>query len=232
MISHEEVLLNSSVKDTERNQVNDAVEQLNEKEEEDRTQNLKGDKGNLALLLLLYMLQGIPLASSSAIPMLLQKRGATYQQQAQFTVTFWPFTLKLLWAPIVDSCFSARFGRRKSWLIPVQYLIGLSMIGLSFYIDQWMGDENNAANIGLLVTVFFMLTFFAATQDVCVDGWSLTLLKRCNLGYASICNSVGHSIASLLGYTLFISLESAEFCNIFRSKPQADGIITVKGENV
>ena len=31
---------------------------------------------------------------------------------------------QVLWAPIVDSIFWARFGRRKSWLVPSQYLIG------------------------------------------------------------------------------------------------------------
>ena len=31
---------------------------------------------------------------------------------------------QVLWAPIVDSVFWARFGRRKSWLVPAQYLIG------------------------------------------------------------------------------------------------------------
>jgi PAT family acetyl-CoA transporter-like MFS transporter 1 len=43
--------------------------------------NLKGDKQNIALLLCLYTLQGIPLGLSSAIPMILQNRGVSYKQQ-------------------------------------------------------------------------------------------------------------------------------------------------------
>lgn len=43
--------------------------------------NLQGDKQNIALLLCLYTLQGIPLGLSSAIPMILQNRGVSYKQQ-------------------------------------------------------------------------------------------------------------------------------------------------------
>ena len=44
---------------------------------------------------------------------------------------FWPFSLKLLWAPIVDGAFIASFGRRKSWLIPVQFALAAVMLYLS-----------------------------------------------------------------------------------------------------
>lgn len=198
---------------------------------EDETANVDGDRMNLVLLLVLYTLQGIPYGVCNAIPMLLQKRGASYQTQAQFSFVYWPFTLKLLWAPIVDACYWDRFGRRKSWLIPVQYSIGTVMLGMSFFIDDWLGDGEHPANIKILGTVFFLLTFLAATQDIAADGWSLVLLKRRNLGYASICNSVGYTIASLFGYVMLISLESAEFCNTWlRSKPQDHGIISLPGK--
>jgi PAT family acetyl-CoA transporter-like MFS transporter 1 len=94
------------------------------------------DKLNIALLLFLYLLQGIPLGMAASIPLIIQTYGATYSQQATFSFAFWPFSLKLLWAPIVDSMYFKRFGRRKSWLIPIQYLIGLAMIILSFHIND------------------------------------------------------------------------------------------------
>lgn len=45
--------------------------------------NIKGDEINIAVLLFLYTLQGIPLGLAGAIPMLLQNRGITYTQQVQ-----------------------------------------------------------------------------------------------------------------------------------------------------
>ena len=42
---------------------------------------LYGDRGNIALLFFLYLLQGIPLGLSAAVPMLLQNRKVSYKQQ-------------------------------------------------------------------------------------------------------------------------------------------------------
>lgn len=45
------------------------------------TSDIKGDEINIAVLLFLYTLQGIPLGLAGAVPMLLQNRGITYIQQ-------------------------------------------------------------------------------------------------------------------------------------------------------
>lgn len=54
--------------------------------------DLTGDWGNIAILFFLYLLQGIPLGVGQAIPMLLQNRGASYKQQAEFSFAYWPFS--------------------------------------------------------------------------------------------------------------------------------------------
>ncbi|XP_037046503.1 acetyl-coenzyme A transporter 1 [Bradysia coprophila] len=192
--------------------------------------DIRGDRGNIAILFFLYLLQGVPLGLAAAIPMLLQNRGASYKDQAEFSFAYWPFSLKLLWAPIVDSWYWSAFGRRKSWLIPTQYLIGIFMLVLSMHVNQWLGGEGAPPNIPILTGIFFMLNFLAATQDIAVDGWALTMLKRCNVGHASTCNSVGQTAGYFLGYVVFIALESADFCNKYiRTTPVDDGLITLPG---
>lgn len=52
-----------------------------EDEERHEASDLRGDRGNIAILFFLYLLQGIPLGLTAAIPMLLQNRGASYKQQ-------------------------------------------------------------------------------------------------------------------------------------------------------
>ena len=93
--------------------------------------NVTRDRRNIALLVFLYVLQGIPLGLVGAMPMLLQTRKVAYKDQATFSLVFWPFSMKLLWAPVVDTAYFSRFGRRKSWLVPVQYLIGIFLLILS-----------------------------------------------------------------------------------------------------
>ena len=60
-----------------------------------------------------------------------------------------------------------------------------------------------------LTVAFFFLTFFAATQDVAVDGWALTMLKPKNVGYASTCNSIGQTTGWCLGYILYTVMDDA-----------------------
>lgn len=177
----------------------------------------KKDGRAIASLMFLYVLQGIPLGLISAMPLLLTNKGITYEQQALFSLTFWPFSLKLLWAPFVDSLYIKSFGRRKSWLLPVQYLIGFFMLYISVNIDHFMdfgeGEDSAQKCMQKLTFVFFMLNFFAATQDIAVDGWCLTMLSKENVGWASTCNSVGQTAGWFIGNVIFLALESVDFSN-------------------
>nr|CAG4641622.1 EOG090X04K8 [Eurycercus lamellatus] len=189
----------------------------------------KGEGRNIALLFFLYLLQGIPLGLIASIPLMLQNRHVSYKEQAEFSLAFWPFSLKLLWAPIVDSVYSSRIGRRKSWLVPVQYLLGFAMLFLSTRVDHYL-DFEGLPNVKVLTFAFFILNFLAATQDIAVDGWALTMLHRKNIGYASTCNSVGQTAGYFLGYVVFVAFESPDFCNKYlRNEPQSVGMLTLSG---
>merc|ERR1719365_249504 len=185
------------------------IEQEEEEEEEQEMvaekKGIAGDEKNILVLLFLYILQGIPLGLAAAIPLILTNRNVSYKQQAEFSFAYWPFSVKLLWAPIVDSCFISSFGRRKTWLVPVQYLIGVTMFVLSLKVDDYLGEH---PDVTTLTAMFFFLNFLAATQDIAVDGWALTMLQRHNVGYASTCNSVGQTAGYFMGYVFFMALES------------------------
>ncbi|GFO42501.1 acetyl-CoA transporter 1-like [Plakobranchus ocellatus] len=208
-----------------------------------KNHGIKGDLNSIMLLMFLYILQGIPLGLAGSIPMLLQSRKVSYKEQAVFSLVYWPFSVKLLWAPLVDSIYSQWFGRRKTWLIPIQYLMGFFMLVLSTQIKSILGDSDldtesskdgsappasGQVNILLLTAIFVCLNFLAATQDIAVDGWALTMLSRRNIGWASTCNSVGQTAGYFLGNVLFLALESADFCNNYlRSEPQPEGVVTL-----
>ncbi len=151
-----------------------------------KSSRFNGDGKNIAVLLFLYILQGIPLGLAAAVPLILTNRHVSYKQQAEFSFAYWPFSVKLLWAPIVDSIFWSKFGRRKTWLVPVQYAIGLCMLALAQNVDFYL--DASPPDVFSLTCMFFALNFLAATQDIAVDGWALTMLKRENVGYASTCN--------------------------------------------
>ncbi|XP_039713259.1 acetyl-coenzyme A transporter 1 isoform X2 [Pteropus medius] len=189
----------------------------------------RAELSSIFLLLFLYVLQGIPLGLAGSIPLILQSKNVSYTDQAFFSFVFWPFSLKLLWAPLVDAVYFRNFGRRKSWLVPTQYILGLFMIYLSTQVDSLLGNtDGRTPDVVALTVTFFLFEFLAATQDIAVDGWALTMLSRENVGYASTCNSVGQTAGYFLGNVLFLALESADFCNKYlRFQPQPRGIVTL-----
>ncbi|XP_030698267.1 acetyl-coenzyme A transporter 1 isoform X2 [Globicephala melas] len=189
----------------------------------------RAELSSILLLLFLYVLQGIPLGLAGSIPLILQSKNVSYTDQAFFSFVFWPFSLKLFWAPLVDAVYFRNFGRRKSWLVPTQYILGLFMIYLSTQVDHLLGNtDGRTPDVVALTVTFFLFEFLAATQDIAVDGWALTMLSRENVGYASTCNSVGQTAGYFLGNVLFLALESADFCNKYlRFQPQPRGIVTL-----
>lgn len=64
----------------------------------------------------------------------------SYSQLGVFALSSYPYSLKLLWSPIVDSVFFVSVGRRKSWIIPMQLIIGTLMIYISINVQKLLDD--------------------------------------------------------------------------------------------
>mmetsp|Transcript_8845 Transcript_8845/g.22264 ORF Transcript_8845/g.22264 Transcript_8845/m.22264 type:complete len:698 (+) Transcript_8845:234-2327(+) len=169
---------------------------------------------------------------------------ASYNANAIFSLCSWPFSLKLLWAPIVDAVYFKRFGRRKSWLVPVQSAAGLIMIFGAQFVENQLGltssggetlSSSASMNVRGVTTFFFVLYFLMATQDIAVDGWALTMLSKKNRGRGPICNSIGQNIGYFLSFVGFLALNDAESSETMwrpllglPSNPD-HGLVTLKG---
>ena len=77
--------------------------------------------GRLGILWTLYFVQGLPFGfQATALPVYLRSAGMTLAGVGLATALALPWSLKILWAPLVDRYGSARFGRRRSWILPLQ----------------------------------------------------------------------------------------------------------------
>jgi PAT family acetyl-CoA transporter-like MFS transporter 1 len=141
-----------------------------------------------------------------------------YNAQAIFALCSWPFSLKLLWAPIVDAVYFKGFGRRKSWLVPVQLIAAAIMIFGSNYVETQLGLGNTGIggadmqhfDVKGVTAFFFVLYFLMATQDIAVDGWALTMLSRKNRGRGPVCNSIGQNLGYFLAFVGFLALNDTD----------------------
>ena len=130
------------------------------------------DRRNFMLLVLLYFLQGVPMGlAGGSVPFLL-KSHLSYGQIGIFTLASYPYSLKLLWSPIVDAVWSPKLGRRKSWILPIQICSGLGMLYMGSRAEGMMVAAGAADGSGVWTFTWwwFFLVFLCATQDIAVDG--------------------------------------------------------------
>ncbi|BEQ15507.1 AmpG family muropeptide MFS transporter [Desulfoferula mesophila] len=101
-----------------------------------------------------------------------------------------PYTLKFLWAPLLDRYTLPFLGRRRGWMLVAQLCLMAAIVGLGF--TQPAQQPTMVALVALLVT------FFSATQDILVDAYRREDLSDEELGLGSSLYVNGYRVGMLL----------------------------------
>jgi PAT family beta-lactamase induction signal transducer AmpG len=109
-----------------------------------------------------------------------------------------PYTLKFLWAPLIDRFQIPFLGRRKGWILVNQIFLSLFLILL--------GNTDPKTNLSLLGIYAFMVAFFSANQDIAIDAYRREILEDNQLGLGSSMYIVGYRIAILISGGLALGL--------------------------
>lgn len=183
---------------------------------------------NFVVLIVLYTLQGVPVGLAfGSVPFILKGK-VSYSQVGIFSLASYPYSLKLLWLPIVDAIYSRKLGRRKLWILPVQTVLGITLLYLGMVINAYMEDP--AKHLSTITFCFFLLVFLCATQDIAVDGWALTCLSPESLSFALTAQTIGMNCGYFLSFTVFLALSSPDFANKYlRKVPLDEGLFTLGG---
>ncbi len=145
----------------------------------------------LALLSALYLAQGLPYGFQAlALPVYLRSTGVSLVSVGLIPgLLALPWVGKALWAPLVDRYGSDRFGRRRSWLVPLQVLLVLTCAATALV------HEHLPALLGLVL----VLNLLAATQDIAVDGLAVDLLAQDELGLGNAAQVCGYKLGMIAG---------------------------------
>ena len=144
------------------------------------------------LLGTLYAAQGLPFGFfSQALPVFLRKQGHSLEAIGFSSFLAAPWAFKFLWAPLVDRHGSPRFGRRRSFIVPLQLLSA----GLLFSLAAL---PPGGALMPLLVAVF-LTNLFAATQDIATDALALDVLPKPRRGLANGIQVAGYRVGMIAG---------------------------------
>jgi MFS family permease len=148
----------------------------------------------LSPLLFLYFSQGLPFGfQATALPLMLRERGVSLQAIGAAGLLSAPWLGKALWAPFVDRYWSERFGRRKSWIVPMQ----AALVICAFIAAR-------AERPVELFVLVFLMNLFAATLDIAVDALAVSWLDEDELGPGNALQVVGYKLGMLTGGGLLV----------------------------
>lgn len=116
-----------------------------------------------------------------------------------------PYSLKFLWAPVVDRMplplLTRLLGRRRAWLLLAQVCIAIGLFQLA-------ASEPTAGMRRIVIWDLF-LTFFAATQDIALDAWRIESAPTAMQGAMAATYQVGYRIALIAGSAGALTLAQA-----------------------
>ncbi|MGQ3046915.1 MAG: AmpG family muropeptide MFS transporter [Niveispirillum sp.] len=156
------------------------------------------------VMLLLGFSSGLPfLLTGNTLGFWLREGGADLATIGFLSWIGLAYSLKMLWAPLVDRLDApilGRLGRRRGWMVLSQLLIGAGLFGMAA-----VGPDG--ANLWKLGAFALLAAFASATQDIVVDAWRIESAEDgAEQGLLSAAYQTGYRAAMLATDSLILLL--------------------------
>jgi MFS transporter, PAT family, beta-lactamase induction signal transducer AmpG len=106
-----------------------------------------------------------------------------------FSLVTLPYSLKFVWAPVMDRYIPPFLGRRRGWVLITQLLLLLAIGAMSLH-DPRQGLRMLAVNA-------IAIAFFSASQDISLDAYRTDVLQDREMGAGAAVFVLGYRIAMI-----------------------------------
>jgi len=150
----------------------------------------------LLIVLFLGFSAGLPLAlSGSTLRFWMRESGIDLESIGLFALVGTPYTIKFLWAPIVDALdapiLSSLLGRRRGWLVLSQIILIAAIVVLA------LCDPTKVAWYVVFGAAIFVATA-SATQDILIDAFRIESLRDSEQAAGSAAYVAAYRIGTLV----------------------------------
>ncbi|WP_442595656.1 muropeptide transporter [Parapusillimonas sp. JC17] len=150
-------------------------------------------------LLILGFASGLPLAlTSGTLQAWATVDNISLQSIGFLTLIGTAYTLKFLWAPLVDRYAPPLLGRRRGWMFLTQLLLAAAIAG--------MGLFSPSGNLGMLAALAVLVAFLSATQDIAFDAYSTDVLRSEERAAGAAVKVLGYRLAMIVSGGLALVL--------------------------
>jgi PAT family beta-lactamase induction signal transducer AmpG len=155
---------------------------------------LYGDRRMLVILLMGFS-SGLPLLLGfSTLSYWLSKEGVSLTAISGLLASSVPYSIKFLWAPLIDQyrlpLFTNLFGQRRGWMLAIQILLAVAIIGLGF------GDPRES--VAYIAVMAFVVATLSASQDIVIDAYRIDILDDHEQGAGAAMTQTGYRIGLLV----------------------------------
>ncbi len=146
---------------------------------------------------------GLPLAlTGSTIQAWMKEENISLEVIGLFSLVGLPYTLKFLWAPLLDlsgiKIFGYELGKRRSWILLSQVSLSLLVFVLSLL--------NPSSHSFYLACVALMIAFMSATQDIVIDAYRTEVLVEKERGAGASISNLGYRLAMITSGAIALML--------------------------
>ncbi len=142
---------------------------------------------------------GLPLLlSGGTLKMWLARDGIDVKTIGFLSWVGLAYSLKFVWAPLLDRYQITRWGRRRGWLL-------LSQVALIIFIAL-LGTFEPKVSLTPMVITAIIVAFFSATQDSAIDAYRREFLPDEEMGLGAAMSTYGYRTAMLVSGGLAIGL--------------------------
>jgi PAT family beta-lactamase induction signal transducer AmpG len=106
-----------------------------------------------------------------------------------FSLVTLPYSLKFVWAPVMDRYVPPFLGRRRGWVLITQVLLLLAIAAMSLH-DPRTGLKMLAINA-------IAIAFFSASQDISLDAYRTDVLRDREMGAGAAVFVMGYRVAMI-----------------------------------
>ena len=145
----------------------------------------------IGIMLPLGFASGLPLAlTAGTLQAWLTVAGLDLKTIGVFTLVGLPYTLKFLWAPLMDRLVPPWLGRRRGWMLVMQLCVALGLVAMAV-----TGPGQRPEILGVLALV---VAFLSASLDIVFDAYRTDVLLRQERGFGAAVWVNGYRCALLV----------------------------------
>jgi PAT family beta-lactamase induction signal transducer AmpG len=153
----------------------------------------------MAVLLVLGFASGLPLyLTSRTLQAWMRSAGIDLATIGVFSLTALPYSLKWIWAPLMDRYVPPFLGRRRGWLIVIQVALLVAIAAMAL--------QDPRRGLRLLAVNAVAIALFSAAQDVVIDAYRADILAEREMGAGAAIWVLGYRIALLVTGALAFTL--------------------------